>query len=250
MNVLIVEDEKLASERLVTLLQQYDPAIRVIGSLESIEETVSYLSCHPHPDVMMLDIHLSDGLSFEIFRQVRYDRPVIFTTAYDQYALDAFRLYSVDYILKPVTREALATAFHKLKSLMPGFVSPEYRQLLKEFSGSRFKSRFLGKVGQRLFFIDTGNVSYFRADNKIVYLVDREGKRYVIDYTMEQLAELVDPRQFFRLNRSFIVNIDAIEQVKPYYNSRLKLSVAGSGSSEEMIVSREKVSEFKSWAES
>lgn len=248
MKVLLAEDERLAAERLITLLRQYDESIELVACTESIEETVQYLRQHPHPDLLLLDIHLADGHSFEIFKQVSCNRPVIFTTAYDQYALDAFKIFSIDYILKPVTLEALASAMNKLKSLPSGFAENINN---KETTPDeyRYKKRFLGKVGKRLFFITTENIAYFQADNKIVYLADKEGNRYVVEYTMEQLKEHLDPRVFFRLNRSFIVSIHAILQVKPWFNSRLKLSVQGNTDAESMVVSRERVSEFKLWAE-
>jgi DNA-binding LytR/AlgR family response regulator len=249
MKVIIVEDEKLAAERLQTILKEYDEAIEITACLESIEETVQYLKLHAHPDLLLLDIHLSDGHSFEIFKQVNYNKPVIFTTAYDQYALEAFKLFSIDYILKPVTLEALAAAMNKLKSLTVSFPAVDFNQLASSWPSARYKKRFLGKVGQRLFFLESTAIAFFQADNKIVHLVDKEGNRYVVDYTMEQLEDQLDPQHFFRLNRSFIVNIDAIQQVKPYYNSRLKLSVKGSMQQEEMIISRERVADFRLWAE-
>lgn len=249
MNVIIVEDEKLATERLITLLKRYDETIEVTACLESVEDTVRYLKQHPHPDLMLLDISLSDGQSFEIFRQVSYNRPVIFTTAFDQYALDAFKVFSIDYILKPVTQESLAAAINKLRSLSAGYAPVDFSRLSHPMIEQRFKKRFLGKVGQRLFFINADAIAFFRADDKIVYLADKEGNQFVVDHTLEQLADLLDPRQFFRINRSFIVSINAIQQVKPYYNSRLRVSVLGNGSSEDMVVSRDKVSEFKTWAE-
>lgn len=248
MKVVIVEDERLAAERLVTLLRQYDPSIEVLACLESIEETVRYLKEEAPPDLLFLDIHLSDGDSFEIFKQVNYQRPVIFTTAYDQYALEAFSIFSIGYILKPVTREALASALNKLRSL-PGGFSPEFRQLTTRPAETRYKKRFLGKVGQRLFFIPADQVAFFQADNKIVYLADKEGNRYVVEYTMDQLCTMLDPEQFFRLNRSFIVSIHAIRQVKPWYNSRLKLSLSGQQPGEEIVVSRDRVAKFRLWAE-
>lgn len=248
LKVLVVEDEKLATERLITLLGQYDSSIEVLSCVDSIEQTVQYLKQHTHPDLLLLDIHLADGHSFEVFKQVSFNRPVIFTTAYDQYALEAFKIFSIDYILKPVTLEALATAINKLKSLPAGF-SPDFSQLAPLIESHRYKKRFLGKVGQRLFFINIENIAYFQADNKIVYLVDKESNRYVVDYTMEQLTEQLDPQQFFRLNRSFIISIHAIQQVKPWFNSRLKLSVLGKNNNEEMVVSRDRVADFKLWAE-
>lgn len=249
MRIIIVEDEKLAAERLITILQEYDATVEVVACLESIEETVQYLKQHAHPDLLLLDIHLSDGHCFEIFKQVSYNKPVIFTTAYDQYALDAFKMFSIDYILKPVTQEALGAALNKLKSLTVSFSAIDFNRLLPEWQHNRYKKRFLGKVGQRLFFIENNNIAYFQADNKIVYLVDREGNRYVIDYTMEKLEEELDPSYYFRLNRRFIVHIEAILQVKPYFNSRLKLAVKGAASTEDLVISRERVAEFKQWAE-
>jgi two-component system response regulator LytT len=249
MKVIIVEDEQLAAERLQTLLKEYDPAVEVLACLESIEETVHYLRHRPHPDLLLLDIHLSDGHSFEIFKQVSYNKPVIFTTAYDQYALDAFKMFSIDYILKPVTLEALGTALNKFRSLSVSFSAVDFNKLMPEWQHSRYKKRFLGKVGQRLFFIDSNNIAFFQADNKIVHLVDTEGNRYLVDHTLERLEEQLDPQYFFRLNRRFIININAIQQVKPYYNSRLKLSVKGVPQAEEMVISRDRVAEFKLWAE-
>ncbi len=249
MKVIIVEDEKLATERLQTLLKTYDPSIEIIACLESIEDTVQYLKNHSHPDLLLLDIHLSDGHSFEIFKQVSYNRPIIFTTAYDEYALDAFKMLSIDYILKPVSGEALATALNKFKSMSLSFSATDLNRVSQGWKGQRYKKRFLGKIGQRLFFIDAEEVAFFQADNKIVYLADKEGNRYIIDHTMERLEEQLDPQHFFRLNRKFIVNISAIQQVKPYYNNRLRLSVKGANQQEEMVISRERVADFKIWAD-
>ncbi len=249
MKVIIVEDEKLATERLQTLLKTYDPSIEIIACLESIEDTVIYLKNHSHPDLLLLDIHLSDGHSFEIFKQVSYNRPIIFTTAYDEYALDAFKMLSIDYILKPVSGEALATALNKFKSMSLSFSATDLSRVSQGWKDQRYKKRFLGKIGQRLFFIDAEEVAFFQADNKIVYLADKEGNRYIIDHTMERLEEQLDPQHFFRLNRKFIVNISAIQQVKPYYNNRLRLSVKGANQQEEMVISRERVADFKIWAD-
>lgn len=253
MKVLIVEDERLAAQRLQHLLMEYDPSVEVIGIAESISETVQLLKQQPHPDLLLLDIQLSDGHSFEIFKSVPFNKPIIFTTAYDQYAIDAFKLFSIDYILKPVTAEALGYALNKYRSISNNvFLQTDYSLLAKQLHreiGSSYKNRFLAKVGQRLFFVEVGDIAFFQADNKIVYLVDKDGNRFVIDYTLEKLEALLNPRDFFRLNRRFIVKVSAIEHIKPFYNSRLKLSVKGATTSEEMIISRERVSEFKAWAE-
>jgi DNA-binding LytR/AlgR family response regulator len=249
MKILIVEDERLAAERLVTLVNEYDRSIEIAACLDSVEETVQYLRSHAAPDILPLDIHLSDGHSFEIFNQLNYAGPVIFTTAYDQYALDAFKMFSIDYILKPVTLEALATALNKFSNLSAGFAAADYRQLMPQLTKRDYKRRFLGKVGQRLFFINTIDIAYFQANNKVVYLVDKEGNRYVVEHTMEKITALLNPEEFFRLNRRYIVRINAIQQVKPYFNGRLKLSVKGCQQSDEMVISRERVTEFKQWAE-
>lgn len=249
MDIIIVEDEKIASDRLKTLLLQYDPEIRIQACLESVEETVKYLRRHPHPDLLLLDIHLSDGHSFSIFKQISYNGPVIFTTAYDSYALEAFKLLSIDYILKPVTQDALASAMNKFRSLRNNFNAAALSASLTVRPPDGYKKRFLGKIGQRLFFVETAQIAYFQADNKIVYLVDKEGTRYLVEHTLEKLEALLDPRCFFRLNRRFIVHIQAIQQIKPWFNSRLRITVQGASREEELVISRDRVAEFRCWAE-
>ena len=249
MKVAIVEDEKLATERLIMILKEYDSSVEVVACLESIDDTVQYLRQHKHPEMLLLDIHLSDGHCFEIFKQVQYNRPVIFTTAYDQYALDAFKMFSIDYILKPVTLEAMAVAMNKLRSMTAGFTGIDDYWSLYPAVLHNYKKRFLGKVGQRLFFIEAADIAYFQADNKIVHLVDKEGNRYVVDHKMEDLEYILDPREFFRLNRRFIVRINAIKQVRPYYNNRLKQALKGCSPPDDMVISRDRVAAFKLWAE-
>jgi DNA-binding LytR/AlgR family response regulator len=252
MNILIVEDEQLAQERLQILINAYDPSINIVGCLESVEETVNWLNTKPHPDLILLDIHLSDGQSFEIFKRTQTLKPIIFITAYENYAVDAFSLFSIDYILKPVSAEALATAINKYKNLADIFKPADYRLLteqVKDNSMINYRNRFLAKVGQRLFFIPASEVAYFAADNKIVFLIDREGNRFVINNTMENLETELNPKDFFRLSRKIIIHADAIEQVKPFQSNRLKLQLKGIAASEEIIISRERVADFKQWAD-
>jgi two-component system, LytTR family, response regulator LytT len=253
MDILIIEDEILAAERMQMLIKNYDPSINIIGILESVEEAVQWLSTKKQPDLLLVDIQLADGHSFEIFKKVQVHKPIIFTTAYDQYALDAFQLLSIDYVLKPVTAEALSNAFAKYKSLT-GQIAPvnnyvEVLQYVKENLSSKYKNRFLGKVGQRTYFIPVQDVAYFTADNKIVHMVARDGKRYLKNATMEKLEQILDPAIFFRVNRKIIIHIDAIEQIKPYDNNRLIIMVKGISSIDEIIISREKVGGFKIWAD-
>lgn len=252
MKVLIVEDETLAAQRLQHLVKEYDPTIEIVGVAESVEETIEVVQKQPLPDLLLMDIQLSDGHSFEVFKRIDIRKPVIFTTAYDQFALEAFKHFSIDYILKPITAFALKSALDKYK-LMSSYLSPNYEGLLSAIASiqpaNEYKNRFLAKVGQRLFFVEVNDVAFFQADNKIVYLVDKEGNRFVIDYTLEKLEAVLDQKLFFRLNRKFIVKVSAIDHIKPFYNNRLKLSVKGASSSDEMIISRERVAEFKAWAE-
>ncbi len=250
MRVVIAEDEMPAVERLHTLLAEFDPSIRIEASLDSVEDMVKWLSLNPHPDLLLLDIHLSDGHSFDLFRRVNYTGPVIFTTAYDQYALEAFKVFSIDYILKPVTRESLARAIQKFRSLKGIQTTPDYARLLETLKKPDYRNRFLGKSGSKLFFIEVGEVAYFQADNKIVYLVDKKGNRFIVNHTLEKLEAELDPREFFRLSRRVIVRISAIDHVKPYYNNRLKVSVKGGldDRSEDLVISRERVAEFRDWA--
>ncbi len=252
MNILIIEDEALAAERLKMLLQQYDPSIKVVGVLESIEETVHWLQTKPAPDLLLMDIHLSDGHCFEIFKQTLIQKPIIFTTAFDHYAINAFQHYSVDYIMKPVTAEALATAINKYKTMAAVFTAPDFKVwpgLVNENKSTRYKDRFLAKVGTRTFFIQAEDVAYFAADNKIVSLADKEGNRYIVNYTIEKLEPILDPHHFFRINRKMIIHSKSIEQVKPHFNNRLKLALKNIRTSDEIVISRERVAAFKKWAE-
>ncbi len=252
MKVLIIEDEPLAAERLQLLLQQCDPFIQVEAVLESIEDTVQWFNAHPPPDFMLLDIHLADGSGFEIFQRVPIRVPVIFTTAFDQYAMEAFRVLSIDYLLKPLSREGLQRALDKLMTLRrSGQPALDYAELAQYLQQSRqgYKTRFMGRIGQKFFFIESRDISYFHADNKIVYLTALDGARYLVDYTLEQLESLLDVHSFFRINRGCIVHAQAVTMAKPYINNRLKIFLKCGTRTEEAVVSRERVSAFRKWAE-
>jgi len=251
MTTLIIEDEKIAADRLQHLLLRCAPHVKVLGVLDSVEASTAWLKANSLPDFILLDIHLSDGFAFDIFRQIKLMVPVIFTTAYDQYSMEAFKLLSIDYLLKPVTEEALSFAIQKLQSLRqqpsPAAV---YNQLLQmiDTARPRYKTRFTGKLGQKFFFIEVQDVAYFLSDNKIVCLYTTDGHHYVLEYTLEVLEKMLDPTEFFRINRSVIVKAKAIEQVKPYLNSRLKVLFKAGTRVNEGIVSRDRVNDFKNWA--
>ncbi len=252
MKVLIIEDEKPAADRLAYLIHLYDPAIEVMGRAESIDEAVQWFKTKPRPDVAFFDIQLADGYSFEIFNQISINIPVIFTTAYDQYALKAFQYFSVDYILKPVTAEALAKALNKLSAMaatLPG--SQLYLNIGEKFTSNmqekKYRDRFLSKVGQRIYLVATTNVAWFEADNKIVYLVDKEGNKYVVDFTMEKLTQLLNPVDFVRINRKYIICHSAVEHIKPYAGNRMQVCVAAGKKTDNIIVSRDRVCVLKEW---
>ena len=254
MKVIIIEDEPLAVERLALLLGQYDPHIRVIAVFESIAATVSCLKDPARkPDLLLMDIHLADGSAFEIFRQLNITTPVIFTTAYDQYAIEAFKVLSIDYLLKPVTLQSLGLALDKMKKLRAASDQPtaDYSLLASQPAPGnvRFKTRFMGRVGQKFFFVYTRDIALFMADNKIVHLVGMDNTRYLIDYTLEELETNLDPAVFFRINRSIIINAAAIDQVRPFINQRLRLYLKNPLKVEDIFISRERVPSFKKWAD-
>lgn len=252
MKIVIIEDELLAAQKLEMLIHQYDSTIEIVATLESIEETVHWFQTKPSPDLLMMDIHLSDGSCFEIFKHVSLNKPVIFTTAYDEYALNAFSHFGIDYLLKPISAETLAASLNKFKTITTTFAMPDYQQWSSQLNKQpvrTFKERFLAKIGSRSFFIETGNIAYFSADNKIVYLHDMDGNKFIINYTMEKLESILDPHLFFRINRKYIIHSRIINQVKPHFNNRLKLLFKNIMPDEEILVSRERVPAFREWAE-
>jgi len=250
MKTIIVEDEILAAERVKVLLQQIDESIEVTYITDSIEETVNWLATNPWPDFLIMDIHLSDGSAFHIFEKVQINIPVIFTTAYDQYAINAFKVLSVDYLLKPVTADALRFSLNKLKQFLSQRPVIDYNMLAKFINTEKetYKNKFLCKSGRKKFFIFSKEISFFYADNKIVYVVCADGSKHIIDHSIEELQSLLDPKLFFRLNRSYIVNAGFISIIKPYINHRLKIFMKAGPLTEEIIVSRERVADFKKWA--
>ena len=250
MKTIIVEDEMLAAERVKILLQQIDRSIEVLCILDSVEETINWFRNNAWPDFIILDIHLSDGSAFYVFEKMQINIPVIFITAFDQYAIDAFKVLSVDYLLKPVTAEALGFSINKLKQFHLQRPVIDYNMLAKFINNEKevYKTKFLCKIGRKKLFVFSNEISFFCADNKIVYLVCADGGKYIIDHSMEELQTLLDPKLFFRLNRSYIVNANFISIIKPYINHRLKIFMKKGSATEEIIVSRERVADFKKWA--
>jgi DNA-binding LytR/AlgR family response regulator len=248
MNILIVENEMPAAEKIIRQLKKLDKSIAVLGVIETVEETINRLQEKPQPDLILMDIQLDDGLCFEIFDTINVDTPVIFTTAYDEYTLRAFKVNSIDYLLKPIDEESLKKALGKYKKLYTDN-SPyrtDFRQLLNEFR-NQFKSRFLIKIGDKFKSVAVKEISHFHICERNVFLNDSQGKDYGIDYSLDQLQGILDPRKFFRINRDCIINIEAISLMYSYSSSRLQVTLKNGKNNETYIVSREKVADFKKW---
>jgi DNA-binding LytR/AlgR family response regulator len=250
MNVLVIENEHPAADKLVRLLKKIDKSIAVIDVIETVEEAINRLQEKPQPDLILMDIQLDDGLCFEIFDTVNVDLPVIFTTAYDEYTLRAFKVNSIDYLLKPIDEESLRAAINKYKKLNADKdpFRRDFRQLLHEFR-NQYKSRFLIKIGDKFRSVPSGEISHFHICERSVFLNDYQGKDYGIDYSLEQLQDMLDPRKFFRINRECIVNIDSITLMYSYSSSRLQLTLKNKEKSDLFIVSRDKVADFKRWVD-
>ena len=252
MKVLIIEDEVPAAEKLERYLLKYDPATTVAGRLSTVADAVSWLKENQdNVDLIFMDIQLIDGLSFQIFQQVQVRKPVIFITAFNEFALDAFKVNSIDYLLKPITFTDLSNSLKKLESLREQlqWSDSKTRQLSDVFSSNKtkdYKTRFMVKLGDHIRSITADQISLFYADGRDVYLVTTQSRKFIVDYTLETLEDLLDPAVFYRVNRTFILNIHAIKDVMMYSNSRLKISLTQEFD-KEIIVSREKVNPFKEW---
>lgn len=246
MRVVIIEDERLAAEKLAALLEQVKPGIQIAARLESVEESIEWFHLNPSPDLIFMDIQLDDGISFEIFDAVKIDVPVIFTTAFDQYAIRAFKVNSIDYLLKPVDKEALKGAIEKYIKIHATVNVDERLTRVIDQLGTTWKTRFFVKVGNRFQSVPVGEVIAFFVEERCTFLRTSGGKNYALDYSLEQLMGKVDPSLFFRINRSFLVNINAISEILSYSTTRLKLKLQNF-SDDRMIVSRDKAAEFKQW---
>lgn len=250
MNILIVEDEPEAAARLANLLKELRPNINIVGSLDSVRSAVKWLSDNPSPNLVFMDIQLADGLSFEIFEKVEIKVPVIFTTAYNEYALRAFKVNSIDYILKPLDKDEVAAAFRKYENLTGNAAVPD--KMIESIGAAmqmltkRYKERFVIKVGEHLRSIEVSEVLYFNSLEKTTFAVSNDGRKHILDFTLDQLEGLLNPSRFFRINRKYIVSVESIRDMISHTNSRLKLLLKSSDD-DDIIVARERVQEFKEW---
>jgi DNA-binding LytR/AlgR family response regulator len=252
MKALIIEDEYPAAERLEKLIRKLGARVELVGVLESVESAKRWFATSQSVDLIFSDIQLSDGLSFQIFEAFPAHSPIIFTTSYDEYAIKAFRVKSIDYLLKPIKLPELADAMKKYQDLKQEFSPHAYARKVEslldslEMSRRTHKTRFLVKNGEQLIPMGQDQVAYFYTANELACLVGRDGRQYLVDYTLEELESLVDPLQFFRLNRQFIAQITAIQKIHTYFNGKLIVELRPE-TAQEVLVSREKAPAFKAW---
>lgn len=250
MKVVVFEDEKLASERLVELIQELRPEANILASLKSVEAGLLWLQNNEEPDLIVSDIQLLDGSSFEIFDQQPIKCPVIFTTAYDEYAIKAFEVNSVDYLLKPIQKQKLSSALDKFDERVGGQIAQglDIEKIREAIQGSnvQYKSRFLVKFGQRIKAVPVEQIAYFFSQDKLTYLVTFEGKKLPLDQTLEELEAVLNPNNYFRVNRKFIVHFDAVSDIHPYFKGRVKIELQPA-SSEDIVISSDKTPLFKQW---
>ena len=247
MNILIIEDEPQAAQRVEKLIKVIVPDAKIVGILDSVKSAIQWLTANPSPDLVIMDIQLADGISFQIFEQCQVKSPVIFTTAYDEYALKAFKVNSIDYILKPVDADELKVAMQKYRSLN---AAPE--KMLESIGYAvqmltkKFKERFVIKVGEHLKSIEANDILFFFSLEKTTFGQTADGRKHILDFTIDQLEGLLDPTKFFRINRKYLVNVKSIQDMISHSNSRLKLILKTCDDSD-VIVARERVQEFKDW---
>jgi len=251
MKILIIEDEVLAARRLEKLLMEYDPSITILDVIDSVEDSVLWFKDNPQVDLIFMDIMLADGQSFEIFEHVEVKTPVIFTTAFDEFAIQAFKVNSIDYLLKPVESQLLGGAMRKFHSMHP---APEnFKAIIESLvsgrskeSNQQYRNRFLVKQGDKFIPISVTEVAHFSFEDKLSFLNTISNKRYMLDYTLDELDKMLDPHVFFRLNRQYITSISAVRSVHSYFNGKLKVYVDPEVSAG-IIVSKNRANHFKLW---
>ncbi len=248
MKILLIEDEDPAAKRLQKMLQEVLPDAEVTDNIVSVSSGIKWFKENELPDLIISDIQLSDGLSFEIFKAVEIVCPVIFTTAYDQYAIEAFTVNSIDYLLKPIKKEELAAALHKFNKIKPAAPAIDIQQLLKSFTSpsQEYKKRFVVRYGEHIKTINIEDVAFFYTEDKVNFLTTKEGRRFAIDYNLDSLENMLDPKTFFRINRQYIISIHSIAEMFAYSKSRVLVKL-NPAAKHETIVSTERSADFKLW---
>jgi DNA-binding LytR/AlgR family response regulator len=249
MQVLLIEDEPHAVERLAKMVARLAPYATVHAPADSVAKAVGWLKNNPPPDLILMDIQLADGVSFDIFEQVPVSAPVIFITAYDEYALKAFKVNSIDYLLKPVDEEELRAAIVKLQTLRE---RPDQKSVIESISyavqmlNKKYKEQFVVKVGEHLHVVEVQHILFFVSEEKVTIAQTRQNRKVILDFTLEQLENLLDPTRFFRINRKYIVALNSIHQMTTHANGRLRLTIQHC-SDPDIVVARERLQEFKAW---
>lgn len=247
MKVLLLEDEIPAAKRMVSLIHELEPTWEIASTIDEINLAAKWLKENPMPDLIFMDIQLADGHSFTLFEKVNINVPVIFATAFDQYAIEAFKVNGLDYLLKPIAKEELQRSINRFKDLKnSSSISQEVIDSILTKNQKTYKERFLIKSGEQLNFVRISEVAYFISSSSYSFLVTKSGNRYILDQTMDQIQESLNPSLFFRINRKQIVCLDCIAKISAHFNSRLKLELNPSENSE-VIVSRNRVADFKVW---
>ena len=249
MRVIIIEDEIPAANRLAKMLQSITDELEVVKKIDSVEAAVKFIGSAENIDLIFMDIQLADGLSFDIFQQTKVKAPVIFTTAFDQYTLKAFKVNSIDYLLKPIDEKELEQAVEKYRQLYSqkeNGISEKILKMVQEMNTVRYKERLLIKRGQQLSYLKTESTAYCYADGKLCYAVDFTNNKYMLESNLSQLEEQLQPNKFYRINRQLLVNIEAVSKVHTWLGGRLKLELLPSTTSD-TVVSRERVNGFKEW---
>ncbi len=248
MKVLIIEDEKPASQKLIRLLGEINPDIEIIDVLKSVEQSVNWFLNNPKPDLIFLDIQLEDGICFEIFENNQIQTPIIFTTAYDEFTLKAFKVNSVDYLLKPIDSDELKSAIDKFNVHYNQTDFVKFESIIKQLQPN-IKERFLIKIGDHFKPIQTTRINCFYIKERCNFIQVDSGKNYPIDYSLDKIEQLIDSKLFFRISRNYIVNLYAIEDIIAYSSNRLKILLKNRTEKDVIIVSRERVASFKAWVD-
>ncbi len=246
MKAIILEDETRAANHLERILAKVAPNVVVLAKIESVRDGVKYLQNNPEPELIFSDIQLADGLSFEIYKQVAVNCPIIFTTAYDHYAIEAFQTNGIDYLLKPIEEDRLRQAIEKAKHFSPGLVLEKLLAMNRPAGEKAYKSRFMVKVGDKIKSVPVEEILVFYSQEKASFIRTSDAHTYCIDYALDQLEPMLDPEKYFRINRKYIVSIDACTNILAWTNSRLRLKIDGIDDSD-IMVARERVVEFKNW---
>ena len=249
MKVLIIEDEKTVSDILIRFLNKIDKNIVVLSVLRSIESAINWLNTNVEPDLIFMDVKLPDGNSFEIFDNVIIEAPIIFTTGFDDFALQAFKVNSIDYLIKPINPVELKQSIEKYKRLSKKTESEnEINNLIEKLNKPTFKSRYLVKSGKAYKTININDVAFFCVENKLTFIYTTKNNRFIIDNTLDEISKSVNPDSFFRINRQFLINFTSINSIENYFNNRLKLKLKiDARENDKVLVSSKKVSEFKTW---